>query len=225
MRDFKGEYPYMYVDTAGKVTVGVGHNLTDDYNALKTISFTVKRLERHKVSSGDKGISISSATRLNLPASYDEIVNDYNFLKNNSKLGTYTVSSGLMAKYTTLELSIRESDRLFEKDSKDAVGKCRKEFGPAFDTFPVSCQAVLMDIAFNVGNFIKYRPHFVAAIKGQGTHAGKSMSERWTFAAQHASRNVKNLKRDMTIKEWLKQGIAEYAAAEASSTMNARQAR
>lgn len=48
--------PYMYVDTVGKVTVGVGHNL-DAHKDMLTLAFIVKRLTRHHVKGGDTGIA------------------------------------------------------------------------------------------------------------------------------------------------------------------------
>lgn len=78
---FEMNIPYMYVDTVGDVTVGVGHDI-DANNDLLKLPFIVKRFTRHKVIGGDTGISITSNQTLDRPASQAEIKNEYDFLKN-----------------------------------------------------------------------------------------------------------------------------------------------
>lgn len=205
----------MYVDTTGNVTVGVGHNLTAHRNDLNALTFTVKRLQRKKVVGGDMGIAVASPERLECPATYQEVLNDYNFLIAHTGLGTY--SARKLMEYTTVELSSTQIDRLFERDCKETRDRCRKEFKAEFDTYPLTCQAALIDIAFNCGSFRSFQRHFVPAIKGTGPYANKAMSERWALASQYLRRSVGNLSRDACVKEWLMQGSRECAAMESKA--------
>jgi len=65
----------MYVDTVGKVTVGVGHNLTAHKDKHK-LPFKVKRLTRHPVKGGDTGIAITKKKTKGRAATKAEISND-----------------------------------------------------------------------------------------------------------------------------------------------------
>jgi hypothetical protein len=121
---------------------------------------------------------------------------------------------GSLRDYTTLELTSSQIDSLFNDDIDYFFKVCRDEFTlAAFLAFPLSCQMALIDIAFNCGSFIKWRGHFVPAIKGTGRYAGKSWSERWTEAANYSRRGAVGLKRNAKVKEWLLQGAKEMESA------------
>src|ERR1700682_1755765 len=80
---FEKNIPYMYVDTTGNVTVGVGHNITShgDYQSLE---FVVKRTERKAVLGGDKGLPVSMPRTIGRIATTAEKKNDYDFLSKHS---------------------------------------------------------------------------------------------------------------------------------------------
>jgi GH24 family phage-related lysozyme (muramidase) len=189
--DFERTIPYLYLDSLGILTVGVGHNLRDNpIPSPLSLSFTVARLERKKVAGGDVGIPITDKARIGMSATRQEIQNDIDFLKRHAGLKKFFPVN--LRDYTTLELTSLQITLLFEDDLNYFLNKvCRKEFTPAaFDAFPLSCQMALLDIAFNCGSFGKFNGHFVPAIKGTGLYAGKSWTERWTEAANYSRRGA-----------------------------------
>jgi GH24 family phage-related lysozyme (muramidase) len=200
---FENNVAYMYVDTVGENTVGVGHNLTAHGDALK-LPFIVKRFERHAVIGGDVGVPISSDKVIGRRASIAEIQNDFDFLKKHSGLGKYSPEH--LQKYTTLELPSADIDQLFTKDLDVAVAVCRREFGEAFDKFPTTCQAALIDIAFNCGTFASFQSRLVPAIKGTGAYAKKTPSERWKIASESCRRGEVSEVRNALVAKWFMDG-------------------
>ena len=128
--------------------------------------------------------------------------NDYNFLKTHSGLGRYAPEQ--LADYTTLEMSATDIDRLFQKDLDNAIAVARNTFTEAeFDKFPVTCQAALIDIAYNCGGFSTFGT-IVMAVKGEGAYAGKPWGERWLAAALHSRRGQVSAQRNDQIDQWLR---------------------
>jgi GH24 family phage-related lysozyme (muramidase) len=199
---FEKNIPHMYVDTTGNVTVGVGHNLTahDDCQSLK---FYVKRLERKAVLGGDKGEPVGKPHTIDRVATPPEKQNDYDFLEEHTGLGKYAPEH--LAAYTTLEMEQGDINGLFEADLQAAIKVARTTFTAAFDKYPVSCQAALIDIAFNCGKFSSFHT-LCEAVKGEGKYAGKPWNERWRAAALHSKRGKVNAARNTQIEQWLLAG-------------------
>jgi hypothetical protein len=211
---FEMNIPYMYLDSVGLVTVGVGHNL-DAHKDKLLQPFKVKRFERKAVLGGDRGTPIAKDKRqLNRAATAKEIQNDYDFLKKNRGLGKFNAVN--LQAYTTLELESFAIDKLFLKDITTAAGIARKEFGQPFDKFPTSCQAAIIDIAFNTGNFPKF-DYFKGAIKGIVVNGKKgkvdyskmTMSDRWKEAAKESKRPQVDQQRNNQIKQWFLEGATK----------------
>jgi hypothetical protein len=114
--EFEDNIPYMYVDTVGKITVGVGHNLSF-HKDQKTLQFVIRRFERHRVIGGDVGVPIRHE-RVG-KATSEEIQNDFDFLTLHPGLGNYHASQ--LQKYTTVELGQSDIDRLFWIDVDRAI--------------------------------------------------------------------------------------------------------
>jgi hypothetical protein len=199
--------PYMYVDSTGHVTVGVGHNLTA-HRDHKSLPFkTTSRFERHAVIGGDKGIPIAKDKQQpGRDATEDEKQNDFDFLTRHPKLGEHSVLSGRLKKYTTLELEQADIDSLFQKDIREAKDGLKRVFGESFDRFPLPCQAALIDLQFNLGSLPE---KLVDAVKGEGDFAGKSESDRWLAAAKMAHRTKVNDDRNTVISSWFSEGAAQ----------------
>jgi len=197
---FEDNIPYMYVDTVGKITVGVGHNLSF-HKDQKKLPFVIKRFKRHRVLGGDVGVSIQHVGAGK--ATPEEIQNDFDFLTRHSGLGKYHASQ--LQKYTTVELGENDIDELFWTDVERAIKTTRSTF-PKLDSYPVSCQAALIDIAFNAGSFNSFQPHFVPAVLGTGQFAKKSFSQRWDSVILYSRRGQCSEFRNVTIAQWLKDG-------------------
>jgi GH24 family phage-related lysozyme (muramidase) len=210
---FEKTIAYMYVDTVGAVTVGVGHNLTASKDQGR-LPFVVKRFERKPVLGGNRGVAIATASRvIDRPASAAEIENDYMFLAKNTGLGKFDAEQ--LAAYTTLELQDRAIDALFAADLQTHVAIARREF-PDFDSYPVPCQAGLVDIAFNCGGFSSFGIHFVPAVKGIKPHDAKTPAQRWRFAAQHCRRGQVSAVRNARVAQWFAEGAMQIEKAVAA---------
>lgn len=205
---FENNVPYMYVDSTKNITVGVGHNLTRAQDQT-SLPFKVKRFERHAVKGGDTGQPISTNQVLNRMAQPDEIQNDYDFLNKHKALGQYTVDSGKLQKYTTVELDQDDIDSLFQDDLNDAIKVLTTVFTAAkFAGFPLACQAALIDLQFNTGN-IKGFPTLIRAVKGEGEFKGKSMRDRWMAAGLQSNRPQLRGERNAQVLQWFNQGANE----------------
>jgi GH24 family phage-related lysozyme (muramidase) len=200
---FEKNIPYMYVDTTGNVTVGVGHNITS-HSDYQSLVFVVKRTGRKAVLGGDKGLPVSMPQTIGRIATTAEKKNDYDFLRKHSGLGKYAAEQ--VAAYTTLEMNQQEIDRVFEKDLQDAIAVARNTFGKImFDNYPASCQAALIDIAFNCGSFSTFHT-LLKAVQGIGIYATKPWSERWKAAATYSKRPQVSAGRNSIIDQWLNAG-------------------
>ena len=111
-----------------------------------------------------------------------------------------------LRKYTTLELSVVTINTIFKKDLNIAIAVVKREFGIAFNSYPVTCQAALVDIAFNVGNFSSFRGTFVPAVKGTGKYSTMSMAERWEVASKNCRRGQISGERNRHVAQWFMDG-------------------
>ncbi len=201
--DFEMNIPFMYMDSTGNVTVGVGHNITS-HQDITLLTFTVKRLTRKAVKGGDVGLPIMVPKTLNRPATLVEKKNDYDFLKKHSGLGKFKPKG--LAAYTTLEMSSMNINKLFDKDLQDAISISQNTFS-GFASFPVPCQAALIDIAFNCGTFSTF--HTIrAALGGTGEYAKKSWSDRWKAASQNCERGAVGDSRNREVASWFLKGVS-----------------
>ena len=201
---FEQTIPYMYVDTVGKITVGVGHNITA-HGDLGSLKFDVKRLTRKAVKGGDTGIPIGQPKNIGRSATAAEKKADYDFLFKHKGLGSYGPTQ--LAAYTTLEMKAGDITALFEKDLQEHIAIVLGVFGTAFAVYPVTCKAALIDIAFNCGSFATF-PTLVSVVKGQGAYAGKSAPERWKAAVTYSTRGKVSAARNKQIADWFKAGAA-----------------
>ena len=132
MADFKkeikkseGSISHMYLDTVGKVTVGVG-NMLPNAAAAKKLAFVNRQTQK--------------------AAKDAEKQTDYDTVKKQRK--------GLLAqaykKYTKLDLPSAEIDKLLDKGIEEFKTGLKGKF-PKFGSYPTSAQCALLDMAFNLG--------------------------------------------------------------------------
>lgn len=124
-RKFEGSVAYMYLDTAGKVTVGTGHMLSSSSGAAK-LKFTL-------INGGQ------TATSAQIKAEHALLLQQIV-----GKPASY------YKKFRTMEMSTSDMDVLL----KDDLGVSESDLESIFSnyrTFPVSAQEALIDMAFNLG--------------------------------------------------------------------------
>jgi GH24 family phage-related lysozyme (muramidase) len=140
-RRFEGVIPYMYLDTGGNVTVGVGH-LLSDRAAAGGLSFVDKLSDvlADEIQKSAEWLTVSE-------------------LEPGHAAGYYAASTKLM-------LRVSDIDSLLRGDLTVVEGQLRGQF-PDYDTYPQQAQAGLIDMGFNLGvhKLISKFPIFVGAVR------------------------------------------------------------
>jgi len=139
---FEGSISYMYLDTKGNVTVGVGHLLPSADSAAQ-LPFVFK----------GSGISIPEEAR---KSEWTTI----------SALG-FPHAASWYDSYTTMELTSSDIDQLLSDDLERFQSELTNEFGDDYSSFPDSAKAGLLDMVFNLGlpKLKSSFPKFVAAVR------------------------------------------------------------
>jgi GH24 family phage-related lysozyme (muramidase) len=121
----EGNVPYMYLDTVGRVTVGVGHMIASS-SLAQELSFVVRGTAQ--------------------PASAAQIVADYNSVSAQPKGMLFTHYQP----FTRLQMTPAAVDQLLEKDIAQMESGVRASFR-GYDNYPAPAQDALLDMAFNLG--------------------------------------------------------------------------
>jgi GH24 family phage-related lysozyme (muramidase) len=167
----EGCISHMYLDTVGKVTVGVG-NMLPSVSEAQRLAFAVRG-------------SNSAATR-------DEIKTDFDAV---AKRPTGQIASSYKS-YTKLDLPTHVIDTLLEQRIDGFKRDLRQRFSK-FDSFPITAQFALTDMAFNLGsNGLSTKfPKFCKAIE----------VEDWKTAASESNRPQVATSRNQAVKKWLEE--------------------
>ncbi|HEX3373034.1 MAG TPA: hypothetical protein VHS13_02430 [Edaphobacter sp.] len=153
LKEFEGCVPWMYRDTVGKVTVGVGLMLPDA-KAAQTLPFVV-------------------GTR---PATPEEIAAEY------ARVDAMPIgrASAFYKTPTSLVLSQQTIDAKLTSVLAGLEADLRTQF-PHYDTLPDAIKMALLDMIYNLGpaGLFKGFPHLVAAIQtGAWTQAAEHCTRR-----------------------------------------------
>jgi len=137
----EGSIPHMYLDTVGKVTVGVG-------NMMPTAETAVELPFIHADSS--------------LPATDDEVGNEFAFISQQ----TQGRLAGSYKEFTSLILTDEYIDELLDQRIEGFVQQLKRDF-PNYDHYPEPARLGLIDMAFNLGNsgLINKFPSFTRAAR------------------------------------------------------------
>lgn|SRR5262249_16520206 len=178
-KDFEGDYDFMYLDSKGNVTIGVGILLANA-GAAKSAGITFKNRTTGKTAT---------------PA---EIEKDYNSVK--------AASKGMIAskykKFTQLDATGGLDARL-KKELTQAKSDA-KSYYPDFDKLPDGAQWALVDMAFNLGGtglkqFVKLKAALDKAMQSKA-------KEDWEAAAKESHRSGIQSSRNDAIYAWIAQG-------------------
>lgn len=159
----EGNIPHMYLDTVGKVTVGVGNMMPTAADAKK-----LKFVNR---------VTGKEATAEEIQADFDAVS------KRTKGLLAHNYKSD-----TKLDLPSIEVDKLLDARIEDFKRKLADKF-PDFSTYPQAVQFALLDMAFNVGvnGLVTKFPKFTQAIKDKKWAEAAKQSNRPQVAS---SRNA-----------------------------------
>jgi GH24 family phage-related lysozyme (muramidase) len=161
LKEFEGCIPWMYRDTVGKVTVGVGLMLPDA-KAAQALPFTLD-------------------TR---PATPEEIAAEYTRV-DSMPLGR---ASAFYKSPTTLELTQKTIDANLTSVLEGFEADLRTQL-PHYDTLPDSVKMALLDMIYNLGpaGLFKGFPHLIAAVDaGAWVQAAERCMRRGPSAARNA---------------------------------------
>ena len=161
LKEFEGCVPWMYRDTVGKVTVGVGLMLPDT-KAAGSLPFLL----------GDR-----AATPEEISADYARV----DALPLGRASAFYKSPTSLQLTQQTIDAKLASILENFEADLKT-------EF-PHYDTLPDGVKIALLDMIYNLGpaGLFKGFPHLVAAVQtGAWAQAAEHCRRRGPSAARNA---------------------------------------
>ena len=150
----EGSISHMYLDTVGKVTVGVG-NMLPNVAAAQKLVFVVRKTKKK--------------------ATAAEIKTDFDTVNKQSK--------GLIAssykKHTLLDLPATAIDKLLDTRIAGFKKELKVKF-PKFDKYPLTVQFALTDMAFNLGTngVVTKFPTFTKHIKAEDWKKAAAESNR-----------------------------------------------
>ena len=173
LKEFEGVYPYMYLDTTGNVTVGVG-NLLASAAAAQRLAFVVRP---------DPNASPPILTR---PATMDEVAADFDNVDSQipGRIASY------YKQFTKLDLPNTVIDSLLNSRVQEFTTSLCAVF-PAFNSYPAEACAAIFDMAFNLGlgKLTSQFPIFCKAVKEMD----------WTTAALQCRRiGINDARNDWT---------------------------
>lgn len=125
LKSFESCVSFMYLDTTGNVTVGVGHMIGSCADA-QALAFILRQ----------GGAAATAA----------QIASDYNSVAAQQKGMLYTHYQ----QFTSLDMAANAMDALLDADIAHVVANIKRWF-PAFDGFPNPAKNALLDMAFNLG--------------------------------------------------------------------------
>ncbi len=152
IREFEGSVPWMYLDTVGKVTVGVGLMLGNEIAAL-SLPFVV----------GDQ------------PAGLDQIGREFarvRAMKSGRAAKFYVSKLGLYLPDDAIDAKLRDTIRGFESYLRLHIS--------GYEALPDTAKLALLDMVYNLGPgrlFAEY-PHLIAAVERGDWRAAAASSLR-----------------------------------------------
>lgn len=180
----EGSISHMYLDTVGKVTVGVG-NMIPNAATAQQLRFVLRNTRQ-------------AASPQQIRAEFDTISKQ----PKGKVASTYKI-------HTTMDLPQSEITRLM----RDRIESLRRELKnpfPSFDSYPITVQFALVDMAFNLGlkGLVDKFPKFNKAV----------LSNDWQTAAKESNRPQLSASRNMTVKTWIEKASASTAASSAAAS-------
>lgn len=168
LKSGEGSIAHMYLDTVGKVTIGVG-NMLPDVNAATTLPF----IDRQSGS----------------PASESKIADEFGLVgrQEAGRVASY------YRQFCTLELPESGIDELLQSRIEEFAVGLRLEF-PGFDALMESARLGLFDMAFNLGvsGVVNKFPSFTRAVR-EGDWTACARECRRPQVSDSRNREVRNL--------------------------------
>ncbi len=178
-KHFEDVIPYMYQDSEGHVTVGIGHRIPDEA-AAAALPFV------------ERGTNLSPKT--------GEIETAFNAVKNARHLTGKPATE--FRPLTTLELPNTEIESLMKLDVDEFLRLLKNDnkFSD-YETYPPTAKLGLLDMAFNVG-VKRLKDRF-------SVFTGAVSRRDWMLAAKESHRRQPDEKRNNQVRDWFLRAALE----------------
>jgi len=187
IRENEGVVSYMYRDTKGFVTVGIGFLIED--TKAGTLTAEGKAMPFVKRAGGEK-------------PTVEDIQADFDAVK--KRPAGPGIEANSFRIYTKLDLPDAEIKKRFDEKLDGFWTQLQSEF-PEFDTYPMPVQYALLDMVFNLGRGGEKTEK--GKVKRTGLHAYTTLRKaldqgHWKEAGDASHRNGPSEKRNKMIKQW-----------------------
>ena len=172
LEEYEGRYPHLYLDTKGKVTVGVGH-MIPNRDAIALVPFYLRSSESDSESSSgsDSGDPGTPATTAQKQQEYDRV----HAQKRNYRAAWYQQLCKLVMSDTDIDAQRDRHITVFYQELR-IIYRQANGYPLDFDQMPAVAQLALFDMIFNLGatKLQKLFVKFNAALKeGDWIRAGE----------------------------------------------------
>lgn len=181
-KDIEHFVPYMYQDVRRKVTVGFGHFIGNEGEALRLqLRFSLKP-------GATPGLDVTDAIKTDFATVRDSLVPNPTHDK--------------FADVTLVEMSEIDAAMLLDEDVGNALDDARRVF-PAFGTYPHGAKLGILDLLFNLGRdrFIRQFLIFKRAVDARD----------WRTASRESHRRTEQVgeTRNRIVRDWFLDALAE----------------
>ncbi len=151
LKEFEGSIPYMYLDTAGNVTVGVG-NMLPNVAAAQALAFVRRPDVKAK-----PPVLAGPATAAEIKTDFDNV--------NKQPAGRF---ASYYKQFTKLNLPEYVINELLNSRVQNFIVTLSATF-PDFNSYPEEACAAIFDMAYNLGlgKLTSQFPSFCAAVKAK----------------------------------------------------------
>ena len=194
---YEGRIPHLYLDSAGRVTVGIGH--------LVASRGAVKALELHVA---EKGVAGRAATDKEKLDDYDSVAKQ----RKGYRASWYKKHAKLVMKEAVIDALCDEHILSFHKELQ-RIYREKSGYPADFDALPTDVQLALFDMIFNLGatKVVKVFTKFDAAVKAAD----------WAEAAKQSNRPQLAADRNAYVKALLEAAAAAVAEAKRAGAASA----
>ncbi len=176
IEEYEGRYNHLYLDSLGKITIGIGH-LVKNRNAVSSIAmYSTKNSQPFKL-----------ASLIEKQTEYDAMAKQ----KKGYKASWYKQHTKLIMKDIDIDTQLKTHISSFYKELTDYYKKTNG-FKSDFDNFPINVQIALFDMTFNLG---------ITRLKNTFTKFNNAIQkEDWATAAKQSNRPQVNGIRNAYVK-------------------------
>lgn len=177
LEEYEGRYSHLYLDTVGKVTVGIGHMIPDRHSIAVVPMYTIQN-----------GIPSAPATTAQKQHEFDQISKQ----KRNYRAGWYKQYCTLMMKNNDIDTQRDRHINSFYSELS-LIYNTSNGFTTGFDRMPTEAQLALFDMIFNLGA-TKLNKQFINFNKA-------IQNENWLTASRECHRpQVSAVRNDYVMK-------------------------